>query len=171
MKKVLLILAVALLATNFSYSQALNAAGDKQLNFGIGSQGHSNGYYGGFRSNGLYVGFDYVVVEDLSIGLNVGLNRWGGNHYSVTFISPAFVADYHFNTLIGIPSQFDFYAGADLGLPLSFGNGGSAIGDFDFGTHVGGRWYWSDKWGLNLQLGLGILSGGNGASFGLSMKL
>ena len=161
MKKVLLILAVALLATNFSYSQALNAVGDKQLNFGIGNHG-----YNGFRSNGAYVGFDYVVTEDLSIGLNVGLH-----HHYVTMISPAFIADYHFNTLIGIPSQFDFYAGADLGLPLSFGNGGSAIGDFDFGTHVGGRWYWSDKWGLNLQLGLGILSGDNGASFGLSMKL
>lgn len=169
MKKVLLILVVAALSINFSYSQALTSVGDKQLNFGLGSHGYKDG--GGSRGNGLYVGFDYVVMQDLSIGLNVGLNRWSSGDYSMTIISPAFIADYHFNTLIGIPSQFDFYAGADLGLPLYFGDGGSGTGDFDFGTHVGGRWYWSDKWGINLELGLGIISGGNGAKFGLSMKL
>ena len=168
MKKVLLILVVAALSTSFGFSQALTSVGDKQLNFGLGSNGHSEGTG---RSNGAYVGFDYVVKEDLSIGLNVGLSRWSYGDYSMTIISPAFIADYHFNTLIGIPTHFDFYAGADLGLPLYFGDGGSGTGDFDFGTHVGGRWYWSDKWGVNLELGLGIISGGNGAKFGLSMKL
>jgi hypothetical protein len=71
-------------------------------------------------------------------------------------------ADYHWNYLIGIPDNWDFYAGARAG--FDFGN------DFtpDIGIQVGGRWYWSNKWGMNLELSGGT---GFGTTFGLSMKL
>ena len=36
------------------------------------------------------------------------------------------------------------------------------------GIQVGGRWYWSDKWGMNLEMAGGT---GFGTTFGLSMKL
>ena len=71
--------------------------------------------------------------------------------------------DYHWNYLIGIPSNWDFYAGARVG--VSFG--GSAT-DLDLGIQVGGRWYWSEKWGMNLEIGGGT---GFGTTFGLSYKL
>jgi len=166
MKKILFIVIVTLFSVNVGFSQALNSIGEKQLNFGLRNHGVN-----GSRFNGIYIGFDYMTVKDLSIGANVDLNHWNNSYYSMTILTPSFIVDYHFNNLIGIPSQFDFYAGADLGLPLYFGNGTSGTGDFNLGTHVGGRWYWNDKWGINLELGLGILSGGNGAKFGLSMKL
>lgn len=70
--------------------------------------------------------------------------------------------DYHWNRLIGIPSNWDFYAGASLG----FISGDNF--DLDLGIQVGGRWYWSDKWGLNLEFGGGT---GYGTSIGVSMKL
>ena len=70
--------------------------------------------------------------------------------------------DYHWNRLLEIPSNWDFYLGANV----SFLNGDEL--ETDFGLQIGGRWYWSDKWGLNLEFG-----GGNGysSSIGVSMKL
>ncbi len=165
MKKNLLLVVISVMTMNFAFSQAPITKGDKQVNFGFGNNGAA-----GFRSNGIYVGMDYCIMDDLTIGGKLGINHWGGDGYSLTILSPTIIADYHFNTLIGIPSQFDFYAGADLGMPFYFGVG-SGTGDFDLGTHVGGRWYWNEKWGVNLELGLGILSGGNGAQLGVSMKL
>ena len=150
---------------NVAFSQVPINVGDQQLNFGLGNHGNSD-----FRSTGVYVGFDYCVVEDLTIGGNLVINHWSDYGMSITVLTPAFVADYHFNTLIGIPSEFDFYAGANIGLPLYFGSS-SGIGDLYLGLHTGGRWYWNDKWGVNLQLGLGILSSNTGGSLGLSMRL
>jgi hypothetical protein len=71
-------------------------------------------------------------------------------------------ADYHWNYLIGIPSNWDFYAGARVG--LEFGGGVFPR----FGGQVGGRWYWTDDWGMNLELAFGT---GFGFIFGLSKKL
>ena len=124
------------------------AKGEKQLNFGLG-----------FSNSGLpvYVSMDFAVHKDVTVTpvLNVRIDD--------EFKFGALVkADYHWNYLIGIPSDWDFYSGLRLG----FLSGD----DFyeDWGIQVGGRWYWSDKWGLNLELGGGT---GFGTTFGLSMKL
>jgi hypothetical protein len=39
--------------------------------------------------------------------------------------------------------------------------------DIDLGLQIGGRWYWSEKWGLNLEAGGGT---GYNTSLGVSMK-
>ncbi len=62
---------------------------------------------------------------------------------------------------MGIPSNWDFYLGASVG----FISGNDF--DFDIGLQVGGRWYWSDRWGLNLEFGGGT---GYGGAIGVSMK-
>lgn len=73
-----------------------------------------------------------------------------------------FKGDYHFNYLIGIPSEFDFYAGARAGFDAG------ATFRPDVGVQVGARWYWSPVWGLNLEI-----SGGTafGTYFGFSSRL
>ena len=62
-----------------------------------------------------------------------------------------FRADYHWNFLIGIPSNWDFYAAARAGLNFAH--------DLqpDLGIQVGGRWYWSKKWGMDLELAGGLV--------------
>ena len=164
MKKFLLLAIIAVFSIS-AFSQVPISVGDKQLNFGIGNHGNRN-----FRSNVFYVGFDYCVFNDITIGGNLGLSFYSKSSISIITFVPAFVGDYHFNTLIGIPSEFDFYAGLDLGLPVYFGDL-TGTGDLDIGTHVGGRWYWDEKWGLNLQMGLGFISGSSGFGFGLSMRM
>ena len=124
------------------------AKGDKQLNFGTG-----------FTNYGLpvYVSMDFAVHKDVTITPEVHVKFDDDIRGGILF-----KADYHWNYLIGIPSNWDFYAGARVG--VDFGD----ATDLDLGIQVGGRWYWSEKWGLNLELGGGT---GFGTTFGLSMKL
>jgi hypothetical protein len=71
-------------------------------------------------------------------------------------------ADYHWNFLIGIPSYWDFYTGVRAGVGF-----GADVWP-ELGIQVGGRWYWSDTWGLNLEVAAGT---GFGTTFGLSYIL
>jgi hypothetical protein len=71
-------------------------------------------------------------------------------------------ADYLWNNDIGIPANFDFYAGSIAGQ--------SFVGNLypDLGILVGDRWHWSTFWAMNLQLAAGT---GFGSTFRLSIKL
>ncbi len=150
MKKIALLISI-LMITGTIFAQdgaAPLSKGDKQLNFGLGFSG---------RGIPAYVGMDFAVHNDWTVGPVVkvvidddfGFGALGR-------------VDYHWNRLIGIPSNWDFYAGASVG----FISGDNF--DLDLGIQVGGRWYWSDKWGLNLEFGGGT---GYGTSIGVSMKL
>ena len=151
MKKIIILIAFSVVFTGLMAQGggvAPLAKGEKQLNFGSG-----------FSGNGIpvYVSMDFAVHKDITITPVVNIKI--DDDFKVGALVKG---DYHFNYLIGIPSNWDFYAGAHAG--FDFGD------DFlpNLGIHVGGRWYWSDKWGLNLEFGGGT---GVGTTFGLSMKL
>lgn len=150
MKKVTLLIA-ALFISLVMMAQggaAPLSKGEKQMNFGLG-----------FSSRGLpvYWGMDFAFHNDWTAGPavrivfddNFGFGALGR-------------VDYHWNRLLEIPSNWDFYLGANLGILSQDGF------DVDFGLQIGGRYYWSSKWGMNLEFGGG---NGYGGSFGLSMKL
>ncbi len=124
------------------------AKGQMQLNFGTG-----------FSNNGIpiFASLDIALHKDVTITPEVHVKIDDDFKFGALF-----KADYHWNALIGIPSNWDFYSGARVG--FDFGNNF----DLDFGIQVGGRWYWSEKWGLNLELAGGT---GFGTTFGVSMKL
>jgi hypothetical protein len=154
MKKITLILAFLISASGLlaqNRGVAPLARGEKQINFGAGI------YQKGVPA---YFSVDFALHKDVTLTPEV--------HAVFPFPDEKFKggmmvkADYHWNYLIGIPSNWDFYAGARAG--FSFG------GDFypDLGVQVGGRWYWSNIWGMNMELALGT---GFGFTFGLSVKL
>jgi len=104
MKKVslligLLFITVALMAQEGS---APLSKGGKQLNFGLGFSG---------RGIPAYIGVDFAFHNDWTAGPvlkvviddDLGLGALGR-------------VDYHWNRLIGIPSNWDFYLGASLGV-------------------------------------------------------
>lgn len=140
---------VGLLAQNRGVAPL--AKGEKQINFGAGI------YQKGMP---MYFSVDFAIHKDITLTPEV--------HAVFPFPDEKFKggvmmkADYHWNYLIGIPANWDFYAGARAG--VSFGK------DIypDLGIQVGGRWYWSSKWGMNLELAAGT---GFGLTFGLSVKL
>lgn len=151
MRKFTILLSLTLMMTGLMAQNggvAPLAKGEKQLNFGTGITG-----------NGIpvYVSMDFAIHKDITLTPEVHVKFDDEVRGGILF-----KADYHWNYLIGIPSNWDFYAGARAG--VDFG------GDItpDFGIQVGGRWYWSEKWALNLELGGGT---GFGTTFGLSMKL
>ncbi len=165
MKKFTLLVILAFLMSA-TYAQrdgvAPLAKGELQLNFGTG-----------FSNHGLpvYVSLDIALHKDITLTPEI--------HMVLPFADHAFgggimvKADYHWNYLIGIPDNWDFYAGARAGINFRGNNDNEGKGDDsniypDFGIQVGGRWYWSEKWALNAELAAGT---GYGFTFGVSMKL
>lgn len=154
MKNFVLLIALSTMITGLMAQNrgvAPLAKGGKQLNFGAG-----------YNQKGVpaFFSVDFALHKDVTLTPEV--------HAIIPFPDEKFKggfmmkADYHWNYLIGIPANWDFYAGARAG--FNFG------GDIypNLGIQVGGRWYWSPVWGMNLELGGGT---GFGATFGLSMKL
>ncbi len=170
MKKFTLLVILAFLMSA-TYAQrdgvAPLAKGELQLNFGTG-----------FSNHGLpvYVSLDIALHKDITLTPEI--------HMVLPFADHAFgggimvKADYHWNYLIGIPNNWDFYAGARAGIGFrgnkdngnDDNNGNDDYNNIypELGIQVGGRWYWSEKWGLNAELAAGT---GFGFTFGVSMKL
>lgn len=138
------IIAISIMAQD---GQAPLSKGDKQLNFGLGFSG---------RGIPTYVGVDFAFHNDWTAGPVLKLVLDEDMGFGILGR-----VDYHWNRLMGIPSEWDVYLGANLG----FVSGDDF--DMDLGLQIGGRWYWSDIWGLNVELGAGT---GYGSSIGVSMK-
>ncbi len=102
----------------------------------------------------LYAGLDVSVHRDVTLGGDVFVSTGAGG------IAAMGRGDYHWNRLLGIPRQGDFYLG--LGLVLG-----------DWGLYprlqLGGRWFFNDRVGLNLELGGATKE--VGGLFGVTVKL
>lgn len=168
MKKILFI-ASLLFVTHLSFGQYMLSKGQAQLNAGLG-----------FSSWGLpvYIGFDAGVHRDISVGGELSFRsyneHWNGNHYNRNIFGIAANGNYHFNTLLSIPEEWDFYAGLSLGFfawsepdDEYDGDNNSGLG---LGAQVGGRYYFNDRFGINLELngGPNVFGGGK---FGITYKL
>ncbi len=156
MKKTLLIAVLAILMSGL-YAQRDGVAplpkGGLQLNFGTGISD---------RGLPVYASLDIGLHKDVTLTPEVHV-RFPTNDEDKMHAGAMVKADYHWNYLIGIPNNWDFYSGARAG--FNFGDDDFIL---DLGIQVGGRWYWSESWGLNLEIAAGY---GLGATFGLSWKL
>lgn len=122
--------------------------GEKQLNFGP-----------------LYAGVDFGVQQNITVGPMISYN-WAYYDPVLGIFNTSFnllgKADYHFGQLLNLPEQWDVYGGLRLG--FGFGNGARLLS----GVEIGGRWFWSKKWGLNVETVYGNYVGGN---IGVTMRL
>ncbi len=159
--------------TNLTNAQAPLYTGGKQLNGGFG-----------FSGWGLpvYAGLDFGVARNFTMGGEISFRLYDNStidgNWNHTIITISGNGNYHFNSLMDIPSNWDFYAGLSLGYsiwnttydapgvaPDYTGAGGSGI--FLRGQ-VGGRYFFNDRFGINLELGGGTVAGGK---FGLTYIL
>ena len=158
---------ILVLATSLIFAQSPLSKGQSQINAGVG-----------LSSWGVpvYLGFDYGVHPDITLGAEAsyrGYNdNWRDHKYKHSVIGILGNVNYHFNTILNIPSNWDFYAGLNLGFyswnsPNDYeGSHTSGVG---LGAQIGGRYFFSDKVGVNLEFG-----GGNafsGGKFGLTIKI
>ena len=165
MKKagIILLLSVISLITVSAQSPLQN--GRVQFNAGIGFSGWGVP---------LYAGMDFGVGKDITLGFEGSYRHFNENykenHYNSTILGISGNGNYHFNRVLNIPSNWDFYAGLNVGFyawtsPYDYpGEGDSGLG---LGLQVGGRYFINDNFGLNLEVG-----GGNafsGGKFGITV--
>ena len=154
-----LIVAIALLlVTSLSFGQGSLGKGRTQLNAGLGLSGWGVP---------VYVGFDYGVHPDITLGGELSFRSYNypykGRDYSHTIYCFAGNGNYHFNRILQIPREFDFYAGVTLGLYIwssESGYNGSEHSGLYPSFQIGGRYFFDNNLGLNLELGGGRVSGG-----------
>lgn len=133
-------------------------------------------------SMGIDLGADLEIqafIPNLTIGPSAGLGirsynygHWvDGTYYSTTsqldFFGGASV-HYYFDWLIpSMPDEFDVFITNTAGYGMvTYGSGRSSYGYFDFDTHVGGRWNFSEAFSLYAKVGYGRTN----VSVGLSSK-
>lgn len=163
----LMITLVLLLAVTAVFAQYPLAKSQTQINAGLG-----------FSNWGVpvYVGLDYGVGRDVSLGGEVSYKSYTEDYdhhdYKHTVYSFSGNVNYHFNHIMNIPRNWDFYAGLNVGFyvwnsPDDYhGDNTSGLG---LGAQIGGRYYFTDAFGVNLEFG-----GGNafsGGKVGISVKL
>lgn len=172
-KSILTLLAIAFATVAFS-QRVLK--GESQVNAGVGfTSGWGVPFYGGF---------DYGVHKDVTVGAQVtyaSTNKnfgFGSNEIKGTWFGIGANANYHFNTVFEMPNEWDVYAGLTLAYnsfswdyPSSFPKAArtgtnSGVG---FAGQIGARYYFSDKFGVNLEFGGGNIA--SGGKFGVSFKL
>jgi len=151
LKRIILTVFITTCLSLGTFAQSPIGEGGKQINFGVGL----------FDSGvPVYFGMDFGVHPDITVGGQIALDL-GFDYFSISGRG-----DYHFNTLLEIPRDWDFYAGLSLGFISGIDDDYNS--DVDLGLQVGGRYYWSSDWGINLEFGGGNnLSGGR---FGVSKR-
>lgn len=167
------LLAVAALCLAFSVSaqkkstrtsQNALTKGDMMFNAGVG-----------LSSWGVpvYAGLDYSVTDDITIGGELSYRSKNEDYHFAKFKHTVFgVAvngNYHFNRILKLPKEFDLYGGVSLGYynwnskyegDGEFEYSGSYASGVGFAAQIGGRYFFTDKFGLNLEFGGGNVSGG-----------
>lgn len=166
MKKLILVATFALVSV-VAFSQSPIAVGSNQLNVGVGLSEWGVP---------VYIGLDHGISRDLTLGAEFSYRsyneKWNDNKYDHNIMGFSGNLNYHFNSLLTIPHQWDVYVGPNLGFyvwdsPSDYnGNESSGLG---LGAQLGFRYFLSDKIALNLELGSG--NAFSGGKFGLTFKL
>lgn len=167
MKRTLLAFAM-LIAVVAMFAQNPVAKGQNQINLGVG-----------LSSWGIpvYLGFDHGIHKDFTMGAELSYRSYRDDddhhhRYDHNVLGVSGNVNYHFNHILSIPRDWDFYAGLNLGFyvwnsPDDYhGDHSSGLG---LGAQIGGRYYFNNSVGVNLEVGgSNAFSGGK---FGLSFKM
>lgn len=123
----------------------------------------------------LFVRYEHPVADNITVGGAFSFQSKSQNfmsykwRHTITGLNAR--GSYHFNELLNVPDEWDFYGGASLGYFIwntkfdgtgtSIVYTGSGSGGFSLGGHVGARYFLNEKIGVVLELGGGtVLAGG-----------
>lgn len=149
------------------YSQSPIGKGGKQINLGFGFSGIGLPIYGGM---------DFGVHEDITVGFLIDYRNYNESYHSFKYKHNVWTfsgnGNYHFNTILDIPREWDFYAGLTIGFQSwssPDGYSGSYNSGLGLGGQVGGRYYFNEQLGINLEINGGSVT--TGGKLGLSIRL
>lgn len=172
MKKILL-LAGLLLTVATASAQATLDKGALQLNAKLGFSGWGVP---------ITVGADYGIADDITVGgelsyrsykttgityvtEQVGIFRIEvprSTDYRHSIFGILANGNYHFNRLFKLPSQVGVYAGLSLGYFIASspsGYTGSSYSQFGYSVQTGARYFFNDKFGVNVEIAGGLVGG------------
>lgn len=170
MKYALLLVALTMSST-YCFSQSLLMK--EQVQCSTGFQ---------FTSVGpvIYVGGDYTIYKTITVGGKLSYKENSQtvlrNKYSQSLLIISVNGNYHFNDLLNLPKKWNVYGGLGLGYyAWSDVKWNNRVGADDVGessrpvldVQVGGRYYFTKYWAVNLELGGGT---GSGVSIGVTFK-
>jgi hypothetical protein len=151
MKKSIIIAFVFLVSAN-AYAQYKLRVGDTQLNAGVGLSTH--------WGSPVYVGVDYGVHRYISVGGEVSFRSYIDEFDHTTRQNTlALLANgnFHFTGLLGIPKEWDVYMGLNLGGYHNSSSTGTSSSGIGIGAQFGGRYYFNDNFGINVEVGGGTI--------------
>jgi outer membrane immunogenic protein len=157
MKKITSIIVIVFLVSYISNAQAPIEQGEKQINAGVGLSTFGLPLYAG-----LEIGLD----NNISVGGELSYRKYTRfSSWNPSIITVAGLANYHFNEILDIPSEWNLYAGVTAGYSIwSYSGTSSALragrSRIFLAGQVGGRYYLSDNFAINVELGGGTYSGG-----------
>ncbi len=167
MSKLYTLILALMLAASATRAQDAPVHGVPRLNLGVGLSDWGVP---------VYVGLDFPVGHGFALGGELSFSnyrdRWNNYYYHHNIMGISGNINYHFNRILNIPERFDFYAGLNLGYyiwssPIDYP--GDHVSGLGLGAQIGGRYYFSNRVGINLEIG-----GGNafsGGKLGLTFKL
>lgn len=167
MKKLSIVIILVFVTLASGIAQNSTDRGNTQLNAGFGFSGWGIP---------VYVGLDFGVRNDITIGVEASFRSYKKDYldtyYNHTILGFSGNANYHFNRILDIPYRWDFYAGLNLGFylwtsPTDYP--GSSLSVFGLGAQVGGRYFFSDSFGINLEIG-GNNAWSGGGKFGITYR-
>jgi hypothetical protein len=165
MKKVLTIFCFSLmfLGTKEASAQAELDKGNLLLNAGLG--------FGYYYAGGVPILFsaEWAINDAITIGPYLGFTTWRNNYFgykwSYTFIDLGVRGAYHFSKHLDLSTdKLDLYGGVMLGYritsvkePDGFGGDYDAYGSaVTAGLFGGARWYFTNGFAVNGELGYGV---------------
>jgi hypothetical protein len=174
MKKVFAIFCFSLMLVTAreASAQAELDKGNLLLNAGLG--------FGRFYGGGVPVAFsaEWAINDAITIGPYFGITTWKyASYYSYTFIDFGGKGAYHFNKHLNLSTdKLDLYGAVMLGYTVSsynYDGPGNIYYDDDYNSGLsaglvgGARWYFSDKFSVNGEVGYGLAP----LYLGISFKL
>jgi hypothetical protein len=164
MKKVIVILSFCalILSSRHAFAQYEYDKGDVLINAGLG--------FGYFYASGVPVtaSVEFAITDAISVGPYLGFTGYRynflGYKYNYTFIDIGARGSYHFSKHIDMNTdKLDLYGAVLLGYTISSFSGDDAPGYSDnypsivkFGLAAGARWYFTDRFAVNGEVGYGI---------------
>lgn len=107
---------------------------------------------------------------EIPVHKNITIAPGAGTNFDLDWLTLVVKGNYYFDNLFELNDPaWDVYGGLGLGYAIYTGDA-NKDSDIDLGLHVGGRWFWNDKWGVFLELGGGSTQGAAGG-IGLTVKL
>ena len=172
MKKILFLAGLLLIVATAS-AQATLDKGALQLNAKLGFSGWGVP---------ITVGVDYGIADDITVGgelsyrsykttgityvtEQVGIFRMEvprSTDYRHSIFGILANGNYHFNRLFKLPSQVGVYAGLSLGYFIASspsGYTGSSYSQFGYSVQTGARYFFNDKFGVNVEIAGGLVGG------------